>query len=218
MRGARRRQADVAGGEAGGITQHIGAYSVPYPAGIGPAPSEAAEAATVTFLDTPGHAAFNEMRSRGANVTDLVILAVAADDGIRPQTVQSIKAARAAGVPVVVALTKVDKPDADPQKVKMELLEQELVLEEFGGEVRPAADGHACPLMPSRAHGACIITGPPLTRMARAGVRMWARRRCSRRSSRARRARASTASWSTSRCRPSSSTSRPTPTGPPPAP
>ena len=89
----------------------------------------------MTFIDTPGHAAFDEMRSRGANVTDLVILAVAADDGVMAQTVQSIKAAKSADVPIIVALTKSDKPNADAQKVKLELLEQEVILEEFGGDV-----------------------------------------------------------------------------------
>jgi translation initiation factor IF-2 len=116
------RKSSVVAGEAGGITQHIGAYSVPFPAGIGGGGSPE----SVTFIDTPGHAAFSEMRSRGANVTDIVILAVAADDGVKEQTMQSIKAARAGGVPIIVALTKVDKPDADVAKVKMQLLEQEV--------------------------------------------------------------------------------------------
>jgi len=123
-------QSNVVAGEAGGITQHIGAYTVPFPEGVGPDD----EGGAVTFLDTPGHAAFSEMRSRGANVTDLVILAVASDEGVKEQTISSIKAAKAAGVPIIVALTKCDKPDADAQKVKLQLLEQEVVLEEFGGE------------------------------------------------------------------------------------
>jgi len=118
------RMASVATGEAGGITQHIGAYSVKSP-----------DDEAITFIDTPGHAAFDEMRSRGANVTDIVILAVAADDGVQPQTIQSIRAAKAADVPIIVALTKADKPEADAAKVKLELLEQEIVLEEFGGDV-----------------------------------------------------------------------------------
>ena len=123
------RRGNVASGEAGGITQHIGAYTVPFPDGVGP------EGGVVTFIDTPGHAAFDKMRSRGANVTDLVILAVAADDGVKQQTIQSIRAAKAAEVPLIVALTKSDKPDADAQKVKLQLLESEVVLEEFGGDV-----------------------------------------------------------------------------------
>jgi len=124
----RSANVNVTDGEAGGITQHIGAYKVARPDGQG----------TVTFIDTPGHAAFNEMRSRGANITDIVVLAVAADDGIMPQTVQSIKAAQAADVPIVVAFTKSDKPQADAEKVRMQLLEQSVVLEQFGGDVLSA--------------------------------------------------------------------------------
>jgi translation initiation factor IF-2 len=122
----------VAAGEAGGITQNIGAYTVPFPEGVGPE-DEAGRA--VTFLDTPGHAAFSEMRSRGANVTDIVILVVASDEGVMEQTISSIRAAKAANVPVIVAFTKSDKPEADMPKVKLQLLEHEVVLEEFGGDV-----------------------------------------------------------------------------------
>jgi len=122
------REANVVDAEAGGITQHIGAYSVKAPGGE----------STITFIDTPGHAAFDEMRSRGANITDIVILAVAADDGVKQQTTESIRAAKAAGVPIVLAFTKVDKGDADVNKVKLQLLEQEVVAEEFGGDVLSA--------------------------------------------------------------------------------
>ena len=118
------RKTDVVTGEAGGITQHIGAYQI-----------QLETTDKITFLDTPGHAAFTEMRARGANVTDIIVLVVAADDGINDQTVEAIRHAKAAECPIIVAINKIDLPDANPSKVQTELLQYEIVVEELGGDV-----------------------------------------------------------------------------------
>ncbi|CAN0584329.1 unnamed protein product, partial [Laminaria digitata] len=119
------RSTDVVRGEAGGITQHIGAYQVVLESGD-----------KISFIDTPGHAAFTSMRQRGAHVTDIVILVVAADDGVQPQTIEAINHAKAAEVPIIVAVNKMDLPAADPSRIKNELLSHELVSEEMGGDIQ----------------------------------------------------------------------------------
>ena len=119
------RKTDVASGEAGGITQHIGAYQVNLSSG-----------AQITFLDTPGHAAFTSMRARGASVTDLVVLVIAAEDSVQPQTAEAISHAKAGDVPIIVAINKIDRPDADPSRIRNELLSHEIVVESLGGDVQ----------------------------------------------------------------------------------
>ena len=119
------RGTDIVKGEAGGITQHIGAYQI-----------TTKDKQKITFLDTPGHAAFSEMRARGANVTDIVVLVVAADDGLMPQTIEAINHTKAAGVPMIVAINKIDKPEANPQKVRERLLEHEVIVEAMSGDVQ----------------------------------------------------------------------------------
>ena len=118
------RQTDVAAGESGGITQHIGAYQI-----------KTAQDNVITFIDTPGHAAFTEMRLRGANTTDIVVLVVAADDSVKEQTIEAINHAKAAGCPIIVAVNKCDKPGADPSKVRSDLLQHEIITEDFGGDI-----------------------------------------------------------------------------------
>ena len=117
------RSSNVAAGESGGITQHIGAYQINN------------KGKKITFIDTPGHAAFSNMRARGAKTTDIIILVVAADDGLKPQTIESISHAKAANVPIIVAINKIDLPTADPDKVRNDLLSHEIVVEKLSGNV-----------------------------------------------------------------------------------
>ena len=122
------RKSNVAAGEAGGITQHIGAYTIAFPH-----PERKKELAQITFLDTPGHAAFSSMRARGANVTDIVVLVVAANDGVMPQTIEALNHAKAAKVPIIVAVNKIDHPNANPLRVRQQLQEKELIPDDWGG-------------------------------------------------------------------------------------
>ncbi len=122
------RETDVAAGEAGGITQHIGAYKVRFSKEGSPASGR-----EIVFLDTPGHEAFTRMRARGAKVTDIVVIVVAADDGVMPQTLEAIDHAKAAGVPIIVAVNKIDKPEANPERVKKQLADRGLIPEEWAG-------------------------------------------------------------------------------------
>jgi translation initiation factor IF-2 len=127
------REANVAGREAGGITQHIGAYQVEM------------NGKKIVFIDTPGHEAFTRMRARGAKVTDIVILVVAADDGVMPQTLEAIDHAKAAGVPIIVAINKIDKPEAQPERIKQQLADRGLLAEDWGGDtvmVQPSGNGN----------------------------------------------------------------------------
>jgi len=118
------RNSNIVSGESGGITQHIGAYQIKH------------NDKKITFIDTPGHAAFTEMRARGANVTDIIILIVAADDGVMPQTQEAISHAKSANVPIIVAINKCDKPEANPKKIKEQLLSEEIIVEELSGDVQ----------------------------------------------------------------------------------
>src|SRR5690606_21825456 len=117
------RRSNVVAGEAGGITQHIGAYQV-----------DIGDNKFITFLDTPGHEAFTAMRARGAQLTDIVVIVVAADDAVMPQTVEAINHAQAAGVPIVIAINKIDKPGANPEKIKQQLADRNILVEEWGGK------------------------------------------------------------------------------------